>query len=61
MPILVEVEGRKFYACGECGLIYESLDIASKCEEWCRAHETCNVELERQAVGYMRAVKGLRM
>lgn len=54
MVLVVVVRGERFYACGECGLIYTSRGLAEECEEWCREHGTCNVDLSRQSIGYVR-------
>jgi hypothetical protein len=62
MPLLVVVEGSRYYACGECGLIYREERLAEECEEWCRAHGTCRVDLAKMSVGYIRRhEKGLRV
>lgn len=29
------IEGREYYACGVCGLIYNEPATARECEEWC--------------------------
>lgn len=54
MVLLVVVKSERFYACGECGLIYASRELAEACEEWCKEHGTCNMELSRQSIGYVR-------
>lgn len=35
----------EIYACEECGLIYAIQEIAKKCEAWCRAHKSCNLDI----------------
>ena len=40
----------KVYKCPECGLHYENKDQAKKCEEWCKEHHSCNLEIISDAV-----------
>lgn len=40
----------KLHQCGECGLKYKDKKIASTCEAWCRAHQSCNLEIIKHAV-----------
>ena len=39
------------WVCEECGLRYREKFWAEKCEEWCRKHGTCNLEIIKHAVG----------
>ncbi|MBI2134693.1 hypothetical protein HYU09_01770 [Candidatus Woesearchaeota archaeon] len=41
---------KKYFACEECNFAYESKDWAQKCENWCREHHSCNVEITKHAV-----------
>ncbi|MEK7623108.1 MAG: hypothetical protein AAB408_00365 [Patescibacteria group bacterium] len=43
-------EENKTYACDECGLHYDSADQAERCQEWCGAHGSCNLEITRHSV-----------
>ncbi|HLC65656.1 MAG TPA: hypothetical protein VJI46_06055 [Candidatus Nanoarchaeia archaeon] len=43
-------KGKKVFMCEECSMKYEDEPIAKKCEEWCRKHHSCNVEITRNAV-----------
>lgn len=56
----VVVRGETYFACEICGLIYETAELASSCESWCRAHGSCNVEIASHAVGSIRRA-GLRI
>lgn len=38
---------KRVYECLECGLHYEDEVAAKKCEEWCKAHQSCNLEITR--------------
>jgi len=33
------------FECSQCGLHYTDARIAQDCEEWCRVHNSCNVEI----------------
>ncbi len=35
----------KLYSCKECGLRYRDKTWAYKCEEWCKEHKSCNLEI----------------
>ena len=54
MVVYIMVEGRKYYACGECGLVYRQRRLARECEEWCSKYKSCNRELAGKAVGFIR-------
>lgn len=45
-----EKNGKKYFVCGECNFAYEGKDLAKKCENWCREHHSCNVEITKHAV-----------
>lgn len=38
------------YQCAVCKLEFLSQELAQQCEEWCRTHESCNLEIGRRAV-----------
>ncbi|MDP1709956.1 MAG: DUF2933 domain-containing protein [Candidatus Komeilibacteria bacterium] len=40
----------KFHECPECGLHYANQEQAEKCQAWCQAHHSCNLEITSQAV-----------
>ncbi len=44
------VNGRAYYTCSECSFAYESKKLADKCEAWCRANNSCNLEITAKAV-----------
>ena len=37
------------YQCPECGLKYRDKEWAEKCEAWCKAHRSCNLEITAHA------------
>ncbi len=42
--------GKVYYSCKECGFAYETHELAQKCEDWCKAHHSCSLEITRHAV-----------
>ncbi|MDO8512977.1 MAG: copper-translocating P-type ATPase [bacterium] len=40
----------KLYECPECGLQFEDEKWAKRCEEWCKKHHSCNLEITSHAV-----------
>lgn len=36
---------KELHQCKECGLRYKDKSAAEKCEEWCKEHKTCNIEI----------------
>ena len=45
MVKIIQEENRKLYQCDECGLRYTVKEWAEKCEDWCREHKSCNLEI----------------
>ncbi len=52
MPKEFEKGGKKYYQCGECGLVYADKEMAEKCQTWCSEHKSCNIEIIKYAVKY---------
>lgn len=46
----IEKNSKKYFVCEECSFAYESKDWAEKCENWCREHHSCNVDITKHAV-----------
>jgi len=42
-------EDVKLYSCKECGLRYREKTWAYTCEEWCKEHHSCNIEITSHA------------
>lgn len=42
--------GKAYYACEECGFAYETRELAQKCQNWCREHHSCSLEITKHAV-----------
>lgn len=50
MVKLIQKENKNYYQCEECQNIYESEELAKKCEEWCKEYKSCNLEIVKYAV-----------
>ncbi len=50
------VDGRKCYFCEECQMVYSSRKLACECENWCKKHKSCNLEIIKNALK-IRGVK----
>lgn len=46
----IQKNNETLYACQECGFKYRELEIAQKCEAWCKEHQSCNIEITKYAV-----------
>ena len=46
----MEMERGESYQCHECGLHYKDPEIANKCEAWCKANNSCNLEITKQSI-----------
>jgi hypothetical protein len=38
------------FQCEECKLLYKEKTMAEKCEDWCKGHKSCNLEIIQFAV-----------
>ncbi len=41
---------KQVYQCPECGLHYRQQQIAKQCEEYCKTHNACSMEIASHAV-----------
>ena len=49
MVKLVEIDGKKYYVCEDCKLIFKDKSWAEKCQAWCELHKTCNIEITKHS------------
>ena len=42
--------GKKYFQCNECKLFYKNRNIAEKCENWCKEHNSCKLEIIKNNV-----------
>ena len=40
----------EYYVCEECKFKYKDKDIAQKCENWCKKHKNCNLEITKHVI-----------
>ncbi len=38
------------FQCPECGLHYKDSETTKQCADWCKAHQSCNLEITKAAV-----------
>ena len=50
MTKIIQENDRTLHQCEECGLKYESKEIAEKCQAWCHKHKNCNLDIIKNAV-----------
>lgn len=41
---------RKTYRCEECGLFYNNKSWAKKCWDWCKKHNSCNINITKHRI-----------
>ena len=44
------IKDRKYYVCEECGLRYEDIETAQKCEDYCKKHKSCSLEIIKNSI-----------
>lgn len=42
--------GGKIFICDLCGYGYGDRETATRCEGWCTAYKSCNIEITKDAV-----------
>ena len=38
------------YQCKKCGLFYKNESLAKQCEDYCKSHKSCNIEITKYAI-----------
>lgn len=44
------VDGKTYFKCSICGFFYKEKQLAQECEDFCRAHKGCNLEITKHAI-----------
>ena len=39
-----------YYVCVECNFAYKDINTAKKCEDWCREHHSCSLEITKNVI-----------
>jgi hypothetical protein len=47
---IIEKDNKTYYQCEECEHIYETEELANKCEVWCKEHKSCNLEIVKESI-----------
>ncbi len=43
-------EGKQIHTCEVCGFGYKEKEYAQQCEDFCKAHSGCSLEITKHAV-----------
>ncbi len=46
----IKLKGKDAFECEECMFAYSDRKLAGKCENWCKKHKSCNLDIIRFAV-----------
>jgi len=46
----LQKNGTTYYICEACGFAYKEKELAEKCQQWCKEHQSCNLEITQHAV-----------
>lgn len=46
----INQNNQSYWQCEECGFKYGNKEWAEKCEDWCREHQSCNLEITQHAI-----------
>lgn len=41
---------KKYFICEECNFAYLDKKTANECEQWCRTHHSCSLEITKHAI-----------
>jgi transposase-like protein len=48
----IEDRGKKYFTCDACGFGYNDRKTAQECQDWCSKHESCNLQITKNAVHF---------
>ncbi len=46
----INYKGKNYFQCSICKFYYETKDLAQKCEDFCKKHNSCSLEITKHAV-----------
>jgi|TARA_B100001971_G_C18250144_1_gene577510 rubrerythrin len=41
---------KEYYICEACGFAYEDKNTAQECEDYCKEHKSCSLEITKKAI-----------
>ena len=45
---------KEIYVCEACSFAYKEKELAEKCEEFCKKHNSCNIEITKYSIGEIK-------
>ena len=45
---------KKVYICDVCNFAYTKKGLAEKCEDWCKKHKSCSLEITKSSIGIFK-------
>ncbi|MEK6892062.1 MAG: hypothetical protein AABX25_02645 [Nanoarchaeota archaeon] len=45
------------YICKICNFAYKDRETAKKCEDWCKKHKSCDMEITKLSIGILNKKK----
>lgn len=45
-----KINNEKVHLCEQCAMFYKEKKMAKKCEDWCKKHSSCNLEIIKKAI-----------
>jgi hypothetical protein len=46
----INFEGKIAFVCEKCGWMYRDLNKAEECQDYCKKHNACSLELTKYAI-----------
>jgi len=45
---------KELYTCEICNFAYNIKKLANECEDWCRKHKNCSLEITKSSIGMLK-------
>lgn len=49
-----KIKGKNIHLCEQCATFYKDKKMAKKCEDWCKKHKSCNLDIIKHAIKVKR-------
>jgi len=46
----IKKSGKRYFECRECNFVYKNEEIAKECEDYCKKHHSCNMEITKYSI-----------